>query len=115
MYIMKPINKRLYKNWCVSISGHYTPKRFFMGIDKDHYQIDGIFYPCPQNPENLLSWYYGKSWRIPQSKKAKSGVFPQRLVKFPSKTWGRIKRKIQRILAGMRTGGYVARLFQEKK
>ena len=101
MYIMKSINNVFYRNWCVSISGHYTPRRFFKGVDRGHYQIDGVSYPCPKNPENLLSWLYGKSWRTPQSKKGKSGVLLQRIVKFPSKTWGRIKRKIKRMRAGL--------------
>lgn len=97
MYVLRPIDKWLYKNWCVSVCGHYTPKRFFQGVIKDRYRIDGEMYCCPEDAEGYLKWLYGKNWRIPQSKKGKSGVFPQRLAKFPSKYWGKIMRKIKRI------------------
>lgn len=98
IYIMKPIENWFYRSWCVSISGHYMPRKFFSGIDKDHYQIEGESYPCPVDSEGFLAWLYGKSWRIPQSKKGKTGVFPQRVVKFFPKYYGKLKRKVKRII-----------------
>ena len=45
MYL-RPIDRWLYKDWCVSIRGHYAPKRFFEdGIDKENYCIGDICYP----------------------------------------------------------------------
>lgn len=98
IYIMRSPHNRLYNSWCVSISGHYLPKRFFGEVDYSQYQIDGEFYPCPENPENLLKWLYGRSWRTPKSKKGKSGVFLQRLAQFPRRFYGKVKRKLKHIL-----------------
>lgn len=96
MYIMRPIDKLLYKNRCVSIRGHYAPKRFFEGVDPDNYRIDGKSYPCPSHPENLLEWWYGKTWRIPQSKKAVEDVLIRRMWLFPSKICRKVNKRIKR-------------------
>jgi hypothetical protein len=98
MYILRPIDKWLYKNWCVSIRGHYTPKRFFEVIKKDGCCIGQNTYPCPQNPENLLEWWYGRTWRIPQSKKATLDVFIRRVYLFPRECWRKAKNRIGRLL-----------------
>lgn len=88
MYIMRPIDKWVYRNWCVSIRGHYAPKRFFdKGIDAESYSINGINYPCPKHSEDLLKWWYGKTWRIPQAGKATEDVWLRRFELFPEKYW----------------------------
>lgn len=99
MYIMRPIDKWPYKNWCMSIRGHYTPKKFFNKIETGKYFIGDVSYPYPENPENLLAWWYGKSWRIPQSKKATLDVLPRRIWLFPSKMYHKVIRKIKRTFA----------------
>lgn len=98
MYVMHPIEKGIYKNWCVSIRGHYAPKRFFEGIVDNCYRIGAHGYPCTKNPENLLAWWYGKSWRIPQSKKPTEDVLIRRIWLFPSKMFRKILRRIKRVL-----------------
>lgn len=97
MYILRPIDNWFYKNWCVCIREYYTPKRFFQGINKDNYYIGNNPYPCPQNPEKLLAWWYGKSWRVPQSKKAKLDVLIRRIGLFPVNCWWKGKRFIRRM------------------
>ena len=97
MYILRPIDKWIYKNWCVSIRGHYTPKRFFEVIEKDGCCIGQNTYPCPQHPENLLEWWYGKTWRIPQSKKATLDVFIRRVYLFPREFWKKKKKRLKRL------------------
>lgn len=90
MYILRPIDKWLYKNWCVSIRGHYAPKRCFGSIDPSTYRIGEKTYPCPTQPEKLLEWWYGKTWRVPQSRKAIEDVLIRRIVLFPSKCTARL-------------------------
>lgn len=97
MYILRPIDNWIYRNWCVSIRGHYTPKRFFEVIEKDGCHIGQNAYPCPQHPENLLEWWYGKTWRIPQSKKATLDVFIRRVYLFPRECWRKGKNRLKRL------------------
>lgn len=98
MYIMRPIDKWVYRNWCVSIRGHYAPKRFFVeGIDTDHYSINGIHYPCPKHSENLLEWWYGKTWRVPRAGKATEDVLLRRIELFPGKYWRKGKKYLRRV------------------
>lgn len=97
MYILRPINKWIYKNWCVSIRGHYTPKRFFMVIDSGGCYIKQKAYPCPQHPEDLLEWWYGKTWRIPQPGKATLDVFLRRVQLFPHECWRKGKNRLKRL------------------
>ena len=97
MYILRPIDKWIYRNWCVSIRGHYAPKRFFEVIEKDGCQIAQRCYPCPQHPENLLGWWYGKTWRIPRSGKATEDVFLRRLSLFPHECWRKGKNRLKRL------------------
>ena len=97
MYILRPIDRWPYKNWCLSLCGHYVPKRFFENISIGKYFIGGVSYPYPENPENLLEWWYGKTWRVPQSKKATVDVWLRRMWLFPSKMYHKVKRKLKRL------------------
>jgi len=98
MYILRPIDRWLFKKWCVSIRGHYAPKRFFEeGVDKDNYCIGDVCYPCPKHPENLLEWWYGKTWRIPQSGKAIEDVWLRRVELFPGKYWRKGRKYLKRV------------------
>lgn len=96
LYILHPIKDWIYKDWCVSIRGHYAPKRFFVVIEKDGCQIGHKSLPCPQHPEALLEWWYGKSWRIPRSGKAVEDVFLRRLAQFPGKYWRKGRRWLKK-------------------
>ena len=98
LYILRPIDRWPYKNWCVSIRGHYAPKRFFERIDQGEYFIGDVSYPYPANPEKLLEWWYGKTWRIPESKKAKEDVWLRQMWLFPSWFYHKAVRKIKRMI-----------------
>lgn len=97
MYILHPVDRWPYKN-CVSIRGHYAPQKLFQGIDSNNYYIGKKSYPCPTNPENLLEWWYGKTWRIPQSRKATEDVLLRRLQLFPGECFRKGKRWIKRTI-----------------
>ena len=97
LYVLRPIDKWPYRNWCVSIRGHYAPKRFFLKIEKGGCHIGKKAYSCPENPENLLEWWYGKDWRIPKAGKATEDVFLRRLTIFPNECWRKLKNRIKRL------------------
>ena len=98
MYILRLVGRWPYNRWCVSIRGHYPPKRFFERVDKGNYSIRGISYPYPEMPESLLAWWYGKTWRIPQSRKAVEDVWLRRLEMLPSRMYHKLSRYIKRRL-----------------
>ena len=64
-----------WSTYCYNLEHFAVPKRFF----KEYQDIDlyGETYRCPKNPEALLEWWYGKDWRIPQSKK---GIYETRSI-----------------------------------
>lgn len=97
IYILKPVECWPYNKWCVSIRGHYPPIKYFERIEKGHYSIRNICYPYPKNPEDLLEWWYGKTWRIPQSRKPIEDVWLRRLETFPSRMYHKVIRKIKRL------------------
>ena len=98
LYILRPIDRWPFRKRCVSIRGHYAPKRFFEEIDKDGCQIGQNTYPCPKDSENLLAWWYGKTWRIPMAGKATEDVFLKRLIDFPGKYWRKVVRRLKRMI-----------------
>lgn len=64
VYILRPF--KWYTLWrlnCLCLSNNATPKKFF----KEYEDIDflGVTCRCPKNPEKLLEFWYGKSWRTP--------------------------------------------------
>lgn len=64
VYVMRELKKGIWKNSCYSLSGLNTPKKYFKG----YHTIDflGCSCLCPDNPEALLEFWYGKDWRIPK-------------------------------------------------
>ena len=94
MYVLSSIDRGIYKKWCVSVREHYVPKRLFEKIEKNSCCIRDAYYPCPSHPEDVLSFWYGKTWRIPQSRKPTEDVLLRRIERFPVKIMGKIKRKI---------------------
>lgn len=65
VYILRPYKFALWGITCYSLSGYATPKRYF----KEYIEIDflGGTYQCPEKPEKLLEFWYGKNWSIPVS------------------------------------------------
>lgn len=65
VYILRPLpTYNFWSIYCFSLSGFVTPKIFFKNYQEIKF-LDNI-YMCPQNPEKLLEFWYGKNWEIPQ-------------------------------------------------
>ena len=61
-----PIN--IWGFYCYSIEGFYIPKKLFK--PGEIYFLGKIF-NCPAEPEKMLEYLYGKTWRIPLTKSEK--------------------------------------------
>lgn len=64
IYILHKIHKfNIWRFYCYSLASMYTPKRYV----KDFQNIDflGMTFECPRNPEKLVEFWYGKTWRTP--------------------------------------------------
>lgn len=63
IYIVRPSRFAIWSPWCVELKGYVTPKKYFKGEQ----EIDflGVSCKCVANPEALLEFWYGKTWRIP--------------------------------------------------
>jgi len=65
IYIMREL--KWYSAWsssCYSLANNsYNPKHFFKGYEDIEFL--GDVYKCPSNPENILAFWYGESWRTP--------------------------------------------------
>lgn len=64
VYILRPLKwYNIWSFYCVSLSNHYMPKKYF----REYQNIDflGDTYLCPKAPEKLLEFWYGKTWRTP--------------------------------------------------
>lgn len=63
IYIKSPCGISLWKPWCCSFKGYVTPKKYLDKVE----DIDflGEECKCPANPERILEFWYGKTWRTP--------------------------------------------------
>lgn len=64
VYILRPLKwYNIWSLYCFSLADLVTPKRFF----REYREIDflGDTYLCPYEPEKLLVFWYGKTWRTP--------------------------------------------------
>lgn len=96
MYIMREFHHALWKPWCYCIFDHAMPKKYFKSIQKGDYTLGGVCYPYPENPEALLEWWYGKTWRIPSHDKGKDAILLQRMWRYPRRLFEKIKRHLHR-------------------
>lgn len=90
VYIVKSCGVAIWSPWCVSLTGYVTPKKYFKG-ERD---IDFLGVPCKcvENPEALLEFWYGKTWRIPMRG---HGCRCEIMIAY---YWHRIKGKIKKII-----------------
>lgn len=66
VYILRPIFRySVWSIYCFALSNYKTPKKFFKEFTSMEFL--GEQFCCPKNPEKLLEFWYGKSWRIPVS------------------------------------------------
>ena len=63
IYILRPLKWSIWSFYCYALHKNVTPKKFF----KEYQNIEflGDTFMCPKNPESLLEFWYGKSWRTP--------------------------------------------------
>jgi hypothetical protein len=65
VYILQPFNFSIVGLWCFHLGVCAVPKKYFR-ITQEIKFLGNTFY-CPSPPENLLHFWYGDTWRIPQS------------------------------------------------
>lgn len=100
LYVMHEFERSIWKRRCYCIHEKAMPKKFFQNIVSGEYTLGGKCYPYPENPEKVLSWWYGKDWRIPQNKKGRYEVFSRRLWKFPRVFVHKVMKKLRKIFLG---------------
>ena len=63
VYILRPLKYAIWMPYCYSLCNMVTPKKYF----KEYQDIVflGVSCKCPKNPEKLLAFWYGNSWRTP--------------------------------------------------
>lgn len=64
VYILRKYKNALWAVNCFSLCGLATPKRYFR--KSGTIELFGDLYHCPYPPEEILEFWYGKDWRIPQ-------------------------------------------------
>ena len=67
IYILRPLRKSIWSLYCYALNGWAMPKKHFKNF-VPYVFLDNT-YLVPENPEQLLEFWYGKDWRIPKSGK----------------------------------------------
>lgn len=66
VYILRPLKwYNIWSFYCYRLSNGYMPKKYFREYEDIVFLGDN--YLCPKNPEKLLEFWYGKTWRTPVS------------------------------------------------
>ena len=63
VYILSEIKNSLWSSSCYRLDTKYVPKSLFSKFENIDFL--GIKCKCPQNPEKVLEFWYGKTWRTP--------------------------------------------------
>lgn len=90
VYIIKSLSFSIWKPYCYAIAGFITPKKYLQKYTEIEFLDDKFL--CPQTPEKIIEFWYGKHWRIPQS--GKSYYYEVKTAYY----WKKIKRKIKKII-----------------
>ena len=63
VYILRKLRHSIWSLYCFHLDQYNTPKKYF----RSYGQIEflGGTYQCPSDPEQILEFWYGKSWRTP--------------------------------------------------
>ena len=75
VYIVKElsgIKRLLWGSSCISVFSWVIPRKFFTGFKEIEFLGQKVL--CPENTEELLEFWYGSDWRIPQDKKGSYSV-----------------------------------------
>jgi phosphorylcholine metabolism protein LicD len=69
-------------NWMISFGSYYVyddgiyyPKDYFDTVTTT--KLFDMSWPCPSNPDRVLTELYGSDWKIPQAKKGKLAIYPK--------------------------------------
>lgn len=65
VYILSEIKNSLWSSSCYRLSAKYVPKSLFSEFEDIEFL--GIKCKCPQEPEKVLEFWYGETWRTPVS------------------------------------------------
>lgn len=63
IYILRPLKRSLWSCYCYSLERYATPKKFFK--EYQSIQFLGLDCMCPKDPEKIVAYWYGESWRTP--------------------------------------------------
>lgn len=63
IYILRPLKKSIWSIYCFSLADMVTPKKFFQ--EYQDIEFLGLNCRCPKDPEKIVEYWYGKSWRVP--------------------------------------------------
>jgi len=75
VYVIRPIRFSIFGLYCYKAGISYQPKKFY----KETQEIEflGATFRCPKDPEKLLEFMYGKTWRTPvRGHKFRYEVYP---------------------------------------
>ena len=63
VYILRNLRWSVWAVYCIKLAFWYVPKKFF----REYQDINflGVQCKCPKEPEKLLEFWYGKTWRTP--------------------------------------------------
>lgn len=76
--------------WCYWLAGDIMPKHLFQGTEEIEFL--GSQFKVPKNPEKIIAFLYGKTWRTPiKGKRGRGNIYPVHYYKL----W---KKKIIHIL-----------------
>ncbi len=65
VYIKEKMPFSIWSLWCDCLNGNAVPKRYVNKFDTIEFL--GMEFLCPHNPERILCYWYGKSWKTPIS------------------------------------------------
>ncbi len=69
-YIVRPLRNSIWASTCYRITRYNQPKWIFKETEKISFL--GEVFTCPKNPEKVLAFLYGDTWRTPM----KGHIFP---------------------------------------
>lgn len=72
--------------WCYKLNGHFVPKYLMSGLQQ--IELYGKIFNVPKNPEKLIRFYYGATWRTPiKGKQGTYTIWPHRVYRTLRAFW----------------------------
>lgn len=95
LYILSPAEKFPWNLYCSRLEFNYIPAKYFK--KKHKIEFLGKDFECPENPERLMRFWYGKNWMIPADKNnyySHYEVFSRQIIRSPKIALKWLFRKI---------------------